>query len=623
MADEIHNISAQTNPAELYEILVSELPDFAVFLTDVAGTITSWNPGVERILGYAQSEWIGQPGACIFTPEDRAAGIPEREMFDAVRNGRAPDSRYLQRKDGSRLFVEGTTIALKNSRGQLLGFSKVIRDLTERKAGEEALREGEERYRTLFDSIDEGFCILEMRIEAGHPPDFRFIEVNHAFEKQSTLVNAKGKSMRELLPAQNERWFEIYRNVALTGQPIHVEEQWLDERWLELRAFRIGAPEQRRLGVLLTDISERKHIERALRESEERLRLFTENVTDYALLQVDTDARIAGWNTGAERTFGYAETEITGQPMRTLYLPEDAARGDAERDMEIARDSGRFEDARWLVRKDGSRLFARWVTTPMRDDAGNLRGYAKVLRDETERMQAEEKLRKSLAEKHALLQEVHHRVKNNLQVITSLLSIQTTRVDNQDVAAILADTENRVRTIAALHESLYSSDDLARIEFSSYLQRLVQDLAGFYGVDQSRLAVAVRAEKLLIDIGKAIPLGLVVNELITNTFKHAFPGERSGRVEIELEHAGAAARNNSSSTDAVAQLTIRDNGIGLPAELKLDATPSLGLHLVHVLAKQLNAELNIAGHEGTTVVVKFPVSIGVAGSQEHGPNSYR
>jgi len=623
MSEELHDVSAQTDPAHLYELLVSELTDFAVFLTDVAGTITTWNPGVQRILGYSQAEWIGQPGALIYTLEDRAAGIPEREMSEAVRNGRSPDTRYLLNKDGHRLFVEGTTIALRNSGGQLLGFSKVIRDVTERKAGQDALREGEERYRTLFDSIDQGFCIIEMRIEAGQPLDYRFIEVNQAFEKQSTLRNAKGRWMRELRPGHEERWFEIYRDVALTGEPIHFEQQGqeLEERWFELHAFRIGAPEQRRVGVLFTDISERKRAERALRDSEERLRLFTENVTDYALLQVDTKALISGWNTGAERTFGYPEPEIVGQPMGKLYLPEEAARGDAEKDMEIAKENGRFEDARWLVRKDGSRIFARWVTTPMRNPAGNLRGYAKVLRDETERRQAEEQLRNSLAEKHALLQEVHHRVKNNLQVITSLLSIQTTRVDNQDVSTILADTENRVRTIAALHESLYSSDNLARIEFSSYLQRLVNDLTGFYGVDPKRLAVAVRAEKLLIDIGKAIPLGLVVNELVTNTFKHAFPKGRSGTVEIALEHAGAAAGNLGPTSPRLVQLTVRDNGIGLPADIRPDETPSMGLHLVHILAKQLDAKVSIAGREGTTVALKFPVLPVEVGFQEHGPTS--
>jgi two-component sensor histidine kinase len=245
-----------------------------------------------------------------------------------------------------------------------------------------------------------------------------------------------------------------------------------------------------------------------------------------------------------------------------------------------------------------------------------------VLRDETERRHAEEQLRKSLAEKRALLQEIHHRVKNNLQVITSLLSIQATRVDNRHLATMLADTENRVRTIAALHESLYSSEDLASIEFGSYLRRLVGDLAGFYGVDQKRLEVAVRAEDLLVDIGKAIPLGLVVNELVSNTFKHAFPGERSGTVEIELQHAGDAARHSSSTPVAVAQLTVRDNGVGLPAELRFDETPSMGLHLVHVLAKQLDAELSIARRQGTTVVVKFPVPPVVTRSGEHGPNSY-
>jgi two-component sensor histidine kinase len=117
-------------------------------------------------------------------------------------------------------------------------------------------------------------------------------------------------------------------------------------------------------------------------------------------------------------------------------------------------------------------------------------------------------------------------------------------------------------------------------------------------------------------------LGLVVNELVTNTFKHAFPGERSGRVEVELEHAGAAGIEEITTTDGVAQLIVRDNGIGLPAGLSVEETPSMGLHLVHVLAKQLNAELSIRAREGATVIVKFPVAPAVAGSKEHGPNSY-
>ena len=346
------------------------------------------------------------------------------------------------------------------------------------------------------------------------------------------------------------------------------------------------------------------------KEAQERLRLFIENVTDYALLQVDTAARISSWNTGAERTFGYKEEEILGQPMRALYLPEDALRGDAEKDLDAARENGRAEDARWLVRKGGSRFFGRWVTTPMRDEAGHLRGYAKVLRDETERRNAEQQMRASLAEKHALLQEIHHRVKNNLQVINSLLSIQAVRIDNPEVSAVLADTESRVRAIAALHETLYSSQDLSSIEFGCYVQRLVRDLVGFYGVNQGRIKVTVCAEDLVVGIGQAIPLGLILNELVTNSLKHAFPNGRSGTLQVQLKYLRDSIDENKGETldQGLGQLTVEDNGVGLPPGLKCDETPSMGFHLVNVLAQQLRGELNVERKEGASVSIKFPLS---------------
>src|SRR3954451_19077574 len=144
----------------------------------------------------------------------------------------------------------------------------------------------------------------------------------------------------------------------------------------------------------------------------------------------------------------------------------------------------------------------------MWDEAGNLRGYAKVLRDETERRRIEQQMRASLAEKQPLLQEIHHRVKNNLQVITSFLSIQAARLNHPEVCTILAETENRVRAIAGLHERLYNSHSLADIEFGAYLDQLVNDLAQFYAIDEKRLKLVVRTANLTLDIGQAIPLGL-------------------------------------------------------------------------------------------------------------------
>ena len=140
---------ARDDQARLYDLLISELTDFAVFLMDPAGCLTTWNPGVETLLGYQESEWVGQPSHIIFTPEDRAAGKPEEEMSKAAREGRSPNIRWHQRKDGSWLFVEGTMVALKDSAGTLLGFSKVMRDVTARQQAEEALRASEERLQAL------------------------------------------------------------------------------------------------------------------------------------------------------------------------------------------------------------------------------------------------------------------------------------------------------------------------------------------------------------------------------------------------------------------------------------------------------------------------------------------
>jgi PAS domain S-box-containing protein len=486
-------VALETERAQ-FATFTDSVPDHAFVLLDVQGRVIRWNRGAERLMGWQAEEILGQSLAFFFTPGDVANEIPQRELEDAAQNGHTQEECWHLRRDGSRFWGSGSLSAVRNHAGDLVGFAKVMRDLT----------------------------------------------------------------------------------------------QW-------------------------------KESQERLRDSEEHLRLFVENVTDYALLQVDTAARISRWNTGAERTFGYGEEEVLGAPMRLLYLPDEAARGDAEQDLELARENGRFEDARWLVRKDGSQLFGRWVTTPMRDEAGHLRGYAKVLRDETERRRAEQQIRASLAEKHALLQEIHHRVKNNLQVITSLLSIQAARLENPEVAAVLADTENRVRAIAALHETLYSSKDLASIEFGSYVQQLVRGLVRFYETEEKRPSVAVDTADLVVDIGQAIPLGLILNELVTNSFKHAFPNGRSGSVKVQLAYvpSSIAVEKGQTLNDGWGQLVVQDDGVGLPPHLKLEETPSMGLHLVNVLVQQLEGQLEVASTPGTAVTIQFPL----AGRSGNGANS--
>ncbi len=260
---------------ERYRVLVESAREYAMLMLDTDGKITAWNTGAERIFGYSEQDVLGRPGALLFTEEDRAAGIPEEEMETAIRESKASDDRWHVRQDGSLFWANGVMEALRNENGQVYGFAKVLRDNTRRKEYEDAIRASEERYRTLFESIDEGFAVLQLIFEdGGKPIDFRWIETNPAFERHTGLTDAVGKTVRVLVPDIEEYWIRSYGRVALSGRSEHFEEySEAMDRWHEVNAFRVGEPEERKVGLLLRDISKRKETEEALLQFTEMLEI--------------------------------------------------------------------------------------------------------------------------------------------------------------------------------------------------------------------------------------------------------------------------------------------------------------------------------------------------------------
>jgi PAS domain S-box-containing protein len=328
----------------------------------------------------------------------------------------------------------------------------------------------------------------------------------------------------------------------------------------------------------------------------DRFQLFADSVKDYAFIQYDARNRVTDWNTGAERVLGYNEQEIIGQDGAIFFTPEDRAAKQPEMELATAVTAGRAEDERWHVRKDGSRFRASGVMTPLRDDAGQLIGFAKVMRDVTERERARERLERANHEKDSLLREIHHRVKNNLQVIVSLLSMHARHVADPHAAELIIETQNRVRAIARIHESLYGSSDLSMVRFGSYLNRLASDLVSFYGM-RDRVATHVQAEEITLEIERAIPLALITNELLCNALKHGFPEGRTGVISVALTQNGADAR-----------LCVFDDGIGLPKSVNLDTATSMGFHLIRILSAQLQAHAEMSSNAGTRIALQFAIN---------------
>jgi two-component sensor histidine kinase len=231
--------------------------------------------------------------------------------------------------------------------------------------------------------------------------------------------------------------------------------------------------------------------------------------------------------------------------------------------------------------------------------------------DITERKQTEEQIKASLKEKEVLLQEIHHRVKNNMQIISSLLKLQASGVGDERLTDALMECRGRVQTMAFVHETLYGSDTLTVIDFKTYISKLANQIFQSYGTSKDRVKLEVDAEDIKLGIEQATPLGLIVNELVSNSLKHAFPQDRTRQIKL-WEPPGSAKRlpmiisiNLRSINENEFELKVSDSGIGILEDLDWQNTDSLGLRLVIILTDQLDGTVSLDRREGTHFTVRF------------------
>lgn len=383
----------------------------------------------------------------------------------------------------------------------------------------------------------------------------------------------------------------------------------------------------KRLLGTLQDITRRKWDEQAIREREELLRSIVRNAP-VVIFVVDRDGIFKFSEGKALQMLNLQPNEVNGHSIYDVYKNQPEIIKNIERALDgeeftatvdigkvvyetryspVVEINGQIEGVLGVAaditdrQRAEEQLHNAYVEMEYRvqERTAELAESNQILNAEIqERARVEERLRESLHEKEVLLQEIHHRVKNNLQVISSLLYLQANRVDNAGATGILTESQNRIRSMALIHEKLYQSGDFTDVDFSNYLNEISGILQRTYADHSRKIKIRVNAEHVRIGLDTAIPCGLIVNELISNALKHAFNGRDQGEIEINM---------HSLHEDKV-QLGIRDNGIGYPKDFDFKHAKSLGLQLIHNLVKQISGTLVRENTQGTGIRITFSKS---------------
>jgi PAS domain S-box-containing protein len=392
----------ELSDAQRIALLVDSISDFAMYLLDAEGHIVSWNPGAQKVFGYASDEIVGQNFSRFYAEEKQAAGLPGRILETARTNGRYEGEGWRFAKDGRRFRAAIVIHAIRNPGGELVGFANVIRDITERQEAEEALRRSDRQFRLLVEGVvDYAIYMLD--------PSGTVISWNAGAER------LKGYPAREIIGQNFGRFYTEEDRAA--GLPERVLEAAARDGQFESEGWRVRKDGSRfwasavidavrgESGELLgfakvtRDITERRMAQEALGDSERQFRLLVEGVKDYALYMLDPDGVVSSWNAGAERIKGYTAEEILGQHFSRFYTDSDRAADVPARLLRAAEREGRVELEGWRVRKDGSLFWANAVTNALRDEDGRLLGFAKITRDISERRAAQEALQKAQAQR--------------------------------------------------------------------------------------------------------------------------------------------------------------------------------------------------------------------------------
>ncbi|CAG1000852.1 putative sensor histidine kinase pdtaS [Methanosarcinales archaeon] len=508
-------------------------------------------------------------------------GCPVAISFQDGKVHRA--QRSVPGKNGTSYF-DITASPLRDSTGKIIAGIEIVRDITESKISEEALKQSEEKYRILIENSQDGIFIIQ---------DAKIEFANETFARMAgcAVDQIIGKDFQEFISPEDFKMVADRYKKRQAGEDVPSEYEFyvLDNRKNRILVrMNVGLITYRGRIASMGTI---KDITRS-KQAELEYKTLLKTALD-GFYVVDTRGCILDVNDSYCHMIGYSRDELLNMNIKDVDAidTEEVIGERVSRIMEIGWD--RFETRH--RRKDGRIIEIEASVNYINAGIGKLFVF---MRDITERKEAGEKIEESLKEKEILLREIHHRVKNNMQIISSLLKLQAGTIKDEKYLDIFKESQNRILAMSLVHETLYRSEGFSRINARDYITSISNGIVQSYRDRGNNISMNLNIEDIALGIDSSIPCGLIINELITNSLKHAFPDRRNGEIKIVL--------TNINGHEYEYELIVSDNGIGLPEDIDFRKTETLGLHLVSMLAEdQLSGTIDLYQNNGTEFKIRF------------------
>lgn len=548
-----------------------------------------------------------KPGEYYNTP----AGELKKRWMAFLDKGSSHVGQYYKKPSGGEIFIEGDYYCLYDSDKRFVGYIGIQRDMTQRKQSEEAIKLSEEKFRAVAESIpaqvvifqDNGFVYVNPYSEVitGYSPEEllkkNFWDIVHndyvGVAKERGIARQKG----EVVPDNYEM-----KIITKSGE----------EKWINYSARVINFNGKPGVIGISTDITERKKQQEEIFKSEERYRRFVEQSSegifrmefnqpipislsiDEQIDKIDNEVHFAECNTVFCKMYdAVSPEEIIGKrPNQLKYKNVD----ESARSLRFIKNGYRLVEEETTETDTQGNIFYFVINAIGIIENNLLTRIWGVQRDVTEKRKADEALKRSLVEKEILLKEIHHRVKNNLQIVTSLLKLQSSYVKDEAVKSLFKESQNRVQSMSLIHQKLYQTKDLSHIDFKDYIDTVTTHLQHSYGILGDKVRIITDVKKISLSIDNAIPAGLIINELVSNCLKHAFPVKHKGEIFISMAY---------DEFNREYWLVVRDNGKGIPEDFEIENSKSFGLKLVSTLVKQMSGTIEVFRAGGTEFRIMF------------------